>query len=89
MYRITTMFPEDPRQPFYNANSSKMTPLARLYIRKTKNIPRNCDDRFLQSQVLDVSENTEEEVRGKCALGVRAGLCEMKLRCVCLLSHFT
>lgn len=63
MYRITTMFPEDPRQPFYNQTSTQMTPLARLYIRKVKTIPRSCDDRFLQSQVLDVSENTEEENR--------------------------
>lgn len=55
------MFPEDPRQPFYNPNSSEMIPLARLYIRKVKNIPRNCDDKFLESQVLDISENTEED----------------------------
>lgn len=60
MSRITTMFPEDPRQPFYNPNSSDMIPLARLYIRKTKTIPRNCDDKIL-SQILDVSENTEDE----------------------------
>lgn len=53
------MFPEDPRQPFYNPNSSEMTPLARLYIRRTKVVPRNCDDQFLQ-QVLELSENTEE-----------------------------
>lgn len=59
MYRITTMYPEDPRQPFYDPHST-MTPLARLYIRKEKTIPRNCDADFLQSQVLDVSENTEE-----------------------------
>lgn len=59
MYRITTMYPEDPRQPFYNTKSTEMTPMARLYIRKTKNIPRNCDDKFLQT-ILDVSENTEE-----------------------------
>lgn len=61
MYRITNMYPEDPRQPFYNLNSSEMTPLARLYIRKLKTFARNCDDQFLQSQVLDISENTEEE----------------------------
>lgn len=66
MYRITTMYPEDPRQPFYNPSSSAMTPLARLYIRKIKTIPQNCDMEFLQAQVLDVSENTEEGVtRGK------------------------
>lgn len=55
------MFPEDPRQPFYNLKSTEMTPLARLYIRKMKTIPRTCDDNFLQSQVLDVSENTEDD----------------------------
>lgn len=60
MYPITTMYPEDPRQPFYNPKSKEMTPLARLYIRKIKDIPRNCDEEYLQSQVLDVSENTEE-----------------------------
>lgn len=60
MYRITTMFPEDPRQPFYNPKSREMTPMARLYIRKMKTIARNCDDSYLQSQVLDTSENTEE-----------------------------
>lgn len=60
MYRITTMYPEDPRQPFYNSKASTMTPLAKLYIRKQKSIPHQCNDDFLQSQVLDVSENTEE-----------------------------
>ncbi len=60
MYRITTMYPEDPRQPFYNPRSDTMTPLAKLYIRREKVFSRNCDDNFLQSQVLDVSENTEE-----------------------------
>lgn len=68
MYRITTMFPEDPRQPFYNPNSSEMTPLARLYIRKIKSFPKSCDENFLQSQVLDVSENTEEEAARRKSL---------------------
>lgn len=54
------MYPEDPRQPFYNPKNMTMTPLARLYVRKMKTIPQNCDADFLQSQVLDVSENTEE-----------------------------
>lgn len=65
MYRITTMYPEDPRQPFYNPKSSEMTPLAKLYIRREKIIPQNCDYEFLQSQILDVSENTEEISRRK------------------------
>lgn len=54
------MYPEDPRQPFYNPNAKEMTPLARLYIRRTKTIARSCDEEFLESQILDVSENTEE-----------------------------
>lgn len=60
MYRITTMYPEDPRAPFYNPKSDRMIPLAKLYIRQEKIISRNCDDDFLQALQLDVSENTEE-----------------------------
>lgn len=60
MYPITTMYPEDPRQPFYDPNSAKMTPLARLYIRKEKQITRACDAAFLETLVLDVSENAED-----------------------------
>lgn len=62
MYRITTMFPEDPRQPFYNPNSNQITPLARLFIRKTRSITHGCNEEFLQSQVLEESENTEDGV---------------------------
>lgn len=63
MYRITTMYPEDPRAPFYNPNSREMVPLAKLYIRKTKTVPKSCDEEVLQAQ-LDVSENSEDEERG-------------------------
>lgn len=65
MTRITTMYPEDPRAPFYNPNSDTMVPLARLYIRRDKVIPKSCDAEFLQSQILDVSENSEENIRRK------------------------
>jgi spondin-1 len=63
MHKITTLYPEDPRAPFYNAHESEMVPLAKLYIRREKVIPKSCDDTFLQAQVLDVSENTEETIR--------------------------
>lgn len=56
------MYPEDPRQPFYDPRNSTMTPLARLYIRKVKTIPQNCDADFLQALVLDVSDNADEGV---------------------------
>ncbi|KAI9582876.1 spondin-1 [Glossina fuscipes] len=61
MYRITTMYPEDPRAPFYNPTSRDMTPLAKLYIRREKILPRNCDDDFLQALKVDVSDNIEEQ----------------------------
>lgn len=61
MYPITTMYPEDPRQPFYDPVNRTMTPLARLYIRKVKQYPRACDAEFLQTQVLDVAENSEDD----------------------------
>ncbi|XP_014102210.1 spondin-1 [Bactrocera oleae] len=69
MYRITTMYPEDPRSPFYNPKSSDMTPLAKLYIRREKIISRSCDDNFLEALQLDVSDDVEEQdVRPECRL---------------------
>lgn len=68
MFKITTMYPEDPRAPFYDPTSTQMNPLAKLYIRREKVIKKNCDDVFLQSQ-LDVSENEEEDataIRPEC-----------------------
>lgn len=67
MHRITTLYPEDPRAPFYNPRSKEMTPLARLYIRRERLVARNCDEEFLQAQVLELAENTEEETRAECA----------------------
>lgn len=65
MTKITTMYPEDPRAPFYNPKSDKMIPLAKLFIRREKLIPKSCDDDFLMAQILEESENTEEVVRCK------------------------
>lgn len=64
MTRITTMYPEDPRSPFYNPYSDTMTPLAKLYIRREKIIPKGCDDEFLKSQILD-EDDVEDQVRRK------------------------
>ncbi|KAF7283544.1 hypothetical protein GWI33_000285 [Rhynchophorus ferrugineus] len=67
MYRITTKYPEDPRAPFYDPRKDEMNPLARLYFKREKVIPRQCDESFLTAQV-DVSENTEEVSRPECAV---------------------
>ncbi|XP_023306152.2 spondin-1 [Lucilia cuprina] len=61
MYRITTMYPEDPRSPFYNPKSRDMTPLAKLYIRREKIISRNCDDDFLQALQVETSDASEDQ----------------------------
>lgn len=39
-----------------------MEPLAKLYLKREKVIPKQCDESFLNAQ-LDVSENTEDTVR--------------------------
>ncbi|XP_058054307.1 spondin-1 [Anopheles bellator] len=67
MHRITTLYPEDPRAPFYDPQSTTMTPLARLYLRRDRVMPQNCDEAFLQAQVLELAENSEEETRPECA----------------------
>lgn len=66
MHRITTLYPEDPRAPFYNPKSREMIPLARVYFRRDKVIHQNCDDEFLKSQTLELAENTEEVTRQEC-----------------------
>ncbi|XP_052838222.1 spondin-1 [Drosophila gunungcola] len=67
MYRITTMYPEDPRAPFYNPQSREMPPLARLHLRREKIISRNCDDDFLKALQLEVSDDAEEQdTRAEC-----------------------
>ncbi len=38
-----------------------MTPLAKLYIRREKVITRNCDDEILQAQIIETSENGDDE----------------------------
>lgn len=71
MYRITTMYPEDPRSPFYNPDSKDMVPLAKLYLTRDKVIPRNCDDSFLralQSNLLSEPEETDTRCKMEISL---------------------
>ncbi|ENN79595.1 hypothetical protein YQE_03965, partial [Dendroctonus ponderosae] len=42
--RITTTYPEDPRAPFYDPSKPEMPPLARLYLKREKVIPKQCDE---------------------------------------------
>ncbi|XP_068628147.1 spondin-1 [Battus philenor] len=68
MYRITTMYPEDPRAPFYNPGATEMKPLARLYLTRDKLIPRACDEETLQSMVVEEAENTQAADRPECGV---------------------
>lgn len=58
MYRITPMYPEDPRAPFY-APGGDIAPLARLYLSREAIVPRSCDEQLLLSQVTEEAENTQ------------------------------
>lgn len=66
MRQITTMYPEDPRSPFYDPTTTQMTPLAKLFIRREKVINRNCDFDLDSTQKLDDTENSEGEIRPGC-----------------------
>jgi len=65
MKPITTLYPEDPRSPFYDPSGRPMHPLARLYLNREKIISRECSEELLQQQVaeLEVAENTEDTSR--------------------------
>ncbi|XP_017837204.1 spondin-1 [Drosophila busckii] len=82
MYKITTMYPEDPRAPFYNPQSQRMTPLAKLHLRREKIISRNCDDDFLQALQLEVSDDAEEQdVRSECRVGAYSAWSPCSVSC--------
>ncbi|XP_076676600.1 extracellular matrix protein f-spondin [Andrena cerasifolii] len=68
MKPITTLYPEDPRAPFYDPTGRPMLPLARLYLNREKIVPRGCDEEVLQQQVaqLEVAENSEDTSRPEC-----------------------
>lgn len=59
MYRITPMYPEDPRAPFYNPQATEIPPMARLYLTREKLISRSCDEEVLQMMVAEEQENTQ------------------------------
>ncbi|KAJ8945427.1 hypothetical protein NQ318_009883 [Aromia moschata] len=80
MYAITTRYPEDPRAPFYDPSKSEMTPLAKLYLKREKVIPKNCDESFLTAQ-LDVSENTEDTTRMECSVTEYTDWSECSVTC--------
>ncbi|XP_073967251.1 extracellular matrix protein f-spondin isoform X1 [Choristoneura fumiferana] len=67
IYRITTMYPEDPRAPFYNPGG-QIAPMARLYLTREQLVPRACDEEVLQSQVTDDIENTQTADKPECAV---------------------
>ncbi|XP_063986743.1 spondin-1 [Diachasmimorpha longicaudata] len=69
MKPITTLYPEDPRSPFYDPSGRPMIPLARLYLTRESVIKRGCDEAALQEQVsqFEVAENTEDTSRPECA----------------------
>ncbi|CAH2062716.1 unnamed protein product, partial [Iphiclides podalirius] len=68
MYRITTMYPEDPRAPFYEPRRQEMAPMARLYLTREKLVPRACDEDTLQALVTDEAENSQAVDRPECAV---------------------
>lgn len=59
MYRITPMYPEDPRAPFYAPGAREVPPMARLYLTREKLISRSCDEEVLQQLVAEEEENTQ------------------------------
>ncbi|CAH0669422.1 unnamed protein product [Spodoptera exigua] len=68
MYRITPMYPEDPRAPFYKPGATEVPPMARLYLTRERLISRSCDEEVLLQQVVEEEENTQTVSRPECAV---------------------
>jgi hypothetical protein len=66
IHRITTLYPEDPRAPFYDPTGKPMLPLARLYLSRESVIQKSCDEQSLDKileEAVQVAENTEDTSR--------------------------
>ncbi|KAI5744925.1 hypothetical protein M8J76_006685 [Diaphorina citri] len=70
IHKITPMYPEDERAPFYDPVNNFMYPLARLYITRDKLIKKSCDDKSVSEMMDEISivDNEEEASRPECAV---------------------
>lgn len=62
IYRITPMYPDDPRSPFFSENGGQIASLARLHLSRINLIPKSCSDRIITDLMdeLAVSENSQD-----------------------------
>ncbi|XP_004927733.1 spondin-1 [Bombyx mori] len=81
MYRITPMFPEDPRAPFYDPDSKTMAPMARLYLTREKLISKSCDEETLLALVAEEEENTQTVDKPQCAVTEWSAWSECSVSC--------
>lgn len=70
IHKITPMYPEDERAPFYDPVNNFMEPLARLYITRDKLFKKSCDDKSVSELIDEIweVENSEEALRKECAV---------------------
>ena len=82
IHHITTMYPEDPRAPFYDPSGKPMLPLARLYLTRNAVIPKSCDEQSLDrilEEAVQVAENTEDTSRRESCQQTRRKLSIIQL----------
>ncbi|XP_049862790.1 spondin-1 [Schistocerca gregaria] len=85
IHRITTMYPEDPRAPFYDPSGREMAPLARLYLFRDTVIAKSCDEQDVEAALADLAieetENTEDTTRPECAVTEYSPWSECSVTC--------
>ena len=63
--RITSMHPDDPRQPFFNATGMPMKPLAKLTVTRQRLYKKSCDEDYDGEMDFSFKEFEEHEGRTK------------------------
>ncbi|XP_069691847.1 spondin-1 [Periplaneta americana] len=84
IHRITTLYPEDPRAPFYDPSGKPMLPLGKLYLTRESVIPKSCDEQSLDrilEEAVQVAENTEDTSRPECAVTDYSDWSECSVTC--------
>ncbi|XP_050528826.1 spondin-1 [Daktulosphaira vitifoliae] len=83
LYRITSMYPDDPRSPFFDEQGREIPPLARLHLNRINLIPKSCSDKIITELVneLIVNENAQDILRPECTVSKYSEWSECNVSC--------
>ncbi|VVC38325.1 Hypothetical protein CINCED_3A004090 [Cinara cedri] len=83
IYRITPVYPDDPRSPFFSEDGNEIAPLARLHLNRINLIPKSCSEKIITDLIdeLIVSENSQDILKPECGTSKYSEWSECNVPC--------